>query len=113
MRSSPTGAAVVLTRNSHAIPAGFGAGLITFACHETTARGRTAMKCVPALAAARPARQAEARAGQAARPDLHDHDRQPGAGRFTVFRDGVLFVNDGPAIARATGFMVCTPRPVR
>jgi hypothetical protein len=37
----------------------------------------------------------------------------PGAGRFTVFRDGVLFVNDGPAIARATGFMVCTPRPVR
>ena len=37
----------------------------------------------------------------------------PGAGRFTVFRDGMLFVNHGPAITRATGFMVCTPRPVR
>ena len=37
----------------------------------------------------------------------------PGAGRFTVFRDGFLFVNHGPAITRATGFMVCTPRPVR
>jgi hypothetical protein len=37
----------------------------------------------------------------------------PGAGRFTVFRDGTLFVNHGPAITRATGFMVCTPRPVR
>ena len=37
----------------------------------------------------------------------------PGAGRFTVFRDGTLFVNRGPAITQATGFMVCTPRPVR
>jgi hypothetical protein len=37
----------------------------------------------------------------------------PGAGSFTVFRDGMLFVNHGPAITRATGFMVCTPRPVR
>ncbi|HJY99243.1 MAG TPA: hypothetical protein VJ305_00885 [Streptosporangiaceae bacterium] len=37
----------------------------------------------------------------------------PGAGSFTVFRDGTLFVNHGPAITRATGFMVCTPRPVR
>ena len=37
----------------------------------------------------------------------------PGAGGFTVFRGGMLFVNHGPAITRATGFMVCTPRPVR
>jgi hypothetical protein len=37
----------------------------------------------------------------------------PGAGSFTVFRDGMLFVNRGPAIARATGFMACTPPPVR
>jgi len=37
----------------------------------------------------------------------------PGAGSFTVFRDGMLFVNHGPAITRAHGFMVCTPRPVR
>jgi hypothetical protein len=37
----------------------------------------------------------------------------PGAGSFTVFRDGLLFVNHGPAITRATGFMVCTPRSVR
>jgi hypothetical protein len=32
----------------------------------------------------------------------------PGAGSFTVFRDGVLFVNHGPAITRAIGFMACT-----
>ena len=36
-----------------------------------------------------------------------------GLGSFTVSRDGMLFVNHGPAITRATGFMVCTPRPVR
>ena len=36
-----------------------------------------------------------------------------GLGRFPVSRDGMLFVNHGPAITRATGFMVCTPRPVR
>jgi hypothetical protein len=32
----------------------------------------------------------------------------PGAGSFTVFRDGLLFVNHGPAITRAIGLMVCT-----
>jgi hypothetical protein len=32
----------------------------------------------------------------------------PGAGSFTVFRDGLLFVNRAPVITRATGFMVCT-----
>ena len=32
----------------------------------------------------------------------------PGASSFTVFRDGMLFVNHGPAITRATGFMACT-----
>jgi hypothetical protein len=37
----------------------------------------------------------------------------PGAGSFTVFRDGTLFVNHGPAITRATGHMVCTPGSVR
>jgi hypothetical protein len=37
----------------------------------------------------------------------------PGADSFTVFRDGMLFVNKGPAITRATGFMVCAPPPVR
>jgi hypothetical protein len=37
----------------------------------------------------------------------------PGAGSFTVFRDGFLFVNHGPAITRALAFMVCTPRSVR
>ncbi|MGH3202777.1 MAG: hypothetical protein ACRDOA_06285 [Streptosporangiaceae bacterium] len=37
----------------------------------------------------------------------------PGADSFTVFRDGVLFVNHGPAITRAKGIMVCPPRPVR
>ena len=37
----------------------------------------------------------------------------PGADGFTVFRDGLLFVNHGPAITRAKGFMACTPRPVR
>ena len=37
----------------------------------------------------------------------------PGADSFTVFRDGMLFVNEGPAITRATGFLVCAPPPVR
>jgi hypothetical protein len=37
----------------------------------------------------------------------------PGAGGFTVFRGGMLFVNHGPAITRATVFMICTPRLVR
>jgi hypothetical protein len=37
----------------------------------------------------------------------------PGARSFTVFRDGMLFVNHGPAITRATGFMVRAPRAVR
>ncbi len=32
----------------------------------------------------------------------------PGADSFTVFRDGLLFVNHGPAITGATGFMACT-----
>jgi hypothetical protein len=38
---------------------------------------------------------------------------RPGLGRFTVSRDGMPFVNHGPAITRTTGFMVRTPRPVR
>jgi hypothetical protein len=29
----------------------------------------------------------------------------PGAGSFTVFRDNVLFVNNGPAITNAVGYM--------
>jgi hypothetical protein len=33
----------------------------------------------------------------------------PGASSFTVFRDGMLFVNHGPAITRAVGIMRCTP----
>jgi hypothetical protein len=37
----------------------------------------------------------------------------PGADSFTVFLDGRLFVNAGPAITRALGFMVCQPRTVR
>jgi hypothetical protein len=37
----------------------------------------------------------------------------PGAGSFTVFLDGRLFVNNGPPITRAIGFMACAPRPVR
>lgn len=37
----------------------------------------------------------------------------PGADSFTVFRGGMLFVNNGPAITRAIGFMACTPPPVR
>jgi hypothetical protein len=37
----------------------------------------------------------------------------PGADSFTVFRDGMLFVNNGPAITRGVGLMACTPRPVR
>lgn len=32
----------------------------------------------------------------------------PGDGSFTVFRDGALFVNNGPAITRGVGFMGCT-----
>jgi hypothetical protein len=31
----------------------------------------------------------------------------PGADSFTVFRDGVLFVNGGPAITRGIGIMAC------
>ena len=37
----------------------------------------------------------------------------PGADSFTVFRDGFLFVNHGPAITRAKAFLVGAPRPVR
>jgi hypothetical protein len=37
----------------------------------------------------------------------------PGAGSFTVFRDGSLFVNNGPGITRGIGLMACGPRPVR
>ncbi len=37
----------------------------------------------------------------------------PAPSSFTVFRNGMLFVNHGPGITRATGLMVCTPRPVR
>jgi hypothetical protein len=37
----------------------------------------------------------------------------PGAGSFTVFRDGALFVNQGPAITRGIGLMTCAPRIVR
>jgi hypothetical protein len=32
----------------------------------------------------------------------------PGAGSFTVFRDNVLFVNNGLAITNAVGYMACT-----
>jgi hypothetical protein len=37
----------------------------------------------------------------------------PGAGSFTVFRDGMLFVNAGPAITGARAVMLCSPPPVR
>ena len=37
----------------------------------------------------------------------------PGAGTFTVFRGGMLFVNHGPAITRALAVMACTARTVR
>jgi hypothetical protein len=37
----------------------------------------------------------------------------PGAGAFTVFRDGMLFVNHGPAITRAVARLACLPPPVR
>jgi hypothetical protein len=37
----------------------------------------------------------------------------PGADSFTVFRDGVLFVNGGPAITRGIGLMGCVPQAVR
>jgi hypothetical protein len=37
----------------------------------------------------------------------------PGAGSFTVFRDGMLFVNAGPAITGAKAVMLCSPPPVR
>ena len=39
--------------------------------------------------------------------------RHHGLGRFPVSRDGTVFVHHNPAITRATGFMVLTPRPVR
>lgn len=35
----------------------------------------------------------------------------PGDDSFTVFRDGVLFVNGGPAITRGIGIMACNPGP--
>jgi hypothetical protein len=35
----------------------------------------------------------------------------PGADSFTVFRDGVLFVNGGPAITRGIGMMGCNHGP--
>jgi hypothetical protein len=35
----------------------------------------------------------------------------PGADSFTVFRDGVLFVNNGPAITGAIGYLACTTGP--
>jgi hypothetical protein len=45
---------------------------------------------------------------------LHLSGFAPGHARpFTATGAAMLFVNSGPAITRATGFMVCTPRAVR
>ena len=72
------------------------------------------MKCAGALVGS--STLTEVRGPMLAPPEEFWYDGQiytimsvnPGVDSFTVFRDNVLFVNEGPAITGATGLMLCT-----